>query len=517
MTRTALLLVHPDDHYLLPDGPLRLANFDAVHVMIADYNQPAAVIPRLRDLVSREQIDVVIYSRNDQVYRRHSIGEFIRAVPAGYSTISGIDSLYAHEQATVLLMDAQSGNGHIDWPSLSAKEPIQDKGRRGTFSLIFDTEQLGGARYGLPRILNLLHRYQVPATFFVTGFIHHTYPEILPTLSAQGHEIGIHGQFHERLAGQSLAAQRIALSAHLEEFRRHTNVTGANFIYRMDAATVQALAENGIGYFVVFAQHRYRPFAYRTVNTQPLRVCQGEHLLWLVPVPVETYTLPGWGLRPLITAALNRARADGDIHVSVLMHPFRDGTLAHINQLEQLLRILIKQHHLRPVTLRQKLNELTDASPVDDRSTRIYTHIEHIDQSYPEALTGWWSRSELYFERVSRLYQDLSTYDCRPVLSVDSQRQAAAAIYPDAPADQPFHQCMVDPLNPAHRRCPEYTTTLEAICRGDPVIFGPVSSASDGRTLFRLSIPHHINDLTAIVPETLLRIAYRLNPGHILF
>jgi peptidoglycan/xylan/chitin deacetylase (PgdA/CDA1 family) len=54
-----------------------------------------------------------------------------------------------------------------------------------------------GSRVGVPRILQLLRKYGVPATFFVpavTGLLH---PDEQRRIVADGHEIGLHGWIHE--------------------------------------------------------------------------------------------------------------------------------------------------------------------------------------------------------------------------------------------------------------------------------------------------------------------------------
>ncbi len=49
----------------------------------------------------------------------------------------------------------------------------------------------------VPRILKLLDREGIPATFFVTGHTAETYPEQTRAIAAAGHEIGHHGYLHE--------------------------------------------------------------------------------------------------------------------------------------------------------------------------------------------------------------------------------------------------------------------------------------------------------------------------------
>ncbi|MFQ5891265.1 MAG: polysaccharide deacetylase family protein, partial [Candidatus Methanofastidiosia archaeon] len=53
-----------------------------------------------------------------------------------------------------------------------------------------------GVEEGVPLILELLERYEVRATFFVTGEVMERYPEVISKI-LQNHEVGLHGMFHE--------------------------------------------------------------------------------------------------------------------------------------------------------------------------------------------------------------------------------------------------------------------------------------------------------------------------------
>ena len=55
-----------------------------------------------------------------------------------------------------------------------------------------------GAESGVPRILRMLDRHQIPATFFMTGVDALLHPEMVRGILASGrHEIGVHGWIHE--------------------------------------------------------------------------------------------------------------------------------------------------------------------------------------------------------------------------------------------------------------------------------------------------------------------------------
>jgi peptidoglycan/xylan/chitin deacetylase (PgdA/CDA1 family) len=70
--------------------------------------------------------------------------------------------------------------------------------RRGLHSPASMARGAYGARAGLPRILELLGRYGIPATFFVPAVSGQLHPQAVDAILARGrHEIGLHGWIHE--------------------------------------------------------------------------------------------------------------------------------------------------------------------------------------------------------------------------------------------------------------------------------------------------------------------------------
>jgi peptidoglycan/xylan/chitin deacetylase (PgdA/CDA1 family) len=57
-----------------------------------------------------------------------------------------------------------------------------------------------GARVGVPRIMDLLSRNSIPATFFVPAVCALLRPDEIKSYVAAGHEVGMHGWIHERNA-----------------------------------------------------------------------------------------------------------------------------------------------------------------------------------------------------------------------------------------------------------------------------------------------------------------------------
>lgn len=77
-----------------------------------------------------------------------------------------------------------------------------------------------GQRRGLPRILALLERRSIPATFFIPALMLELHPEALGAVQSSGrHEIGFHGYAHESVITLSEAEERSALERGLALFR----------------------------------------------------------------------------------------------------------------------------------------------------------------------------------------------------------------------------------------------------------------------------------------------------------
>lgn len=59
-----------------------------------------------------------------------------------------------------------------------------------------------GLKEGTPKILNLLYKEDVKATFFFTGEAAKTHPEIVKEVYRESHEVGCHSLFHETIGDE---------------------------------------------------------------------------------------------------------------------------------------------------------------------------------------------------------------------------------------------------------------------------------------------------------------------------
>ena len=100
-----------------------------------------------------------------------------------------------------------------------------------------------GPRVGIWRLLDLLQRLGIKGSFFVPGVVAETYPELLPAFVERGHEVGLHGYFHEIVSHVSDAEFAGALDASLEIFRKQVGLVPRGFRSPAWEMTEHMLAE----------------------------------------------------------------------------------------------------------------------------------------------------------------------------------------------------------------------------------------------------------------------------------
>ncbi|MEO7242450.1 MAG: polysaccharide deacetylase family protein [Variovorax sp.] len=100
-----------------------------------------------------------------------------------------------------------------------------------------------GPRVGIWRLLDLLSRCGIHGSFFVPASVAERHPQLLPAFVERGHEIGLHGYFHEIVAHVSDAEFTGALDASLELFHRQVGITPKGFRSPAWEMTPHMLAE----------------------------------------------------------------------------------------------------------------------------------------------------------------------------------------------------------------------------------------------------------------------------------
>ncbi len=106
-----------------------------------------------------------------------------------------------------------------------------------------------GMRAGLARMVAMLDRLGVRGTFFVPGVVAEENPELLPGLLERGHEIALHGYYHEIVADTSDSRFTEALEASLDLFAAQTGTAPSGFrspAWEMTPHMLAELARHGL-------------------------------------------------------------------------------------------------------------------------------------------------------------------------------------------------------------------------------------------------------------------------------
>lgn len=118
----------------------------------------------------------------------------------------------------------------------------------------------------LPRILSLLERHDVRATFFVPGFTALAYPGVVAEIHRHGHEIGHHGWMHEDASTFDAAGQRKLLGNGIAAIERVAGVrpTGYRAPGGQADDPVDVLLKLGIEYVATYSATDFVPYYLRS-------------------------------------------------------------------------------------------------------------------------------------------------------------------------------------------------------------------------------------------------------------
>jgi peptidoglycan-N-acetylglucosamine deacetylase len=105
--------------------------------------------------------------------------------------------------------------------------------------------------YAIDRILDLLRRTEVPATFFIPGHTLETYPAPCAAIAEAGHEIGLHGYAHEPVSTLDREAERAVnrrSAALIEQLTGHPPSGHRTPSWDFTENTIPILTELGVEY-----------------------------------------------------------------------------------------------------------------------------------------------------------------------------------------------------------------------------------------------------------------------------
>ena len=175
-----------------------------------------------------------------------------------------------------------------------------------------------GATVGVPRILELLRRKNIPVTFFVPVHTIDSFPEVVDTILAAGHEVAHHSYAHVDPSEQTPDEERADMERAFAALRR-IGVEPQGFrspSADYSAVTLSLLEEYGFRYDSSLMADDFRPYhprlGDRVTRDEPL-IKGKEAKLWEIPFCFEF---------------------DDWVHFQFNFSPYRNGTSAPSKVLE---------------------------------------------------------------------------------------------------------------------------------------------------------------------------------------
>jgi peptidoglycan/xylan/chitin deacetylase (PgdA/CDA1 family) len=113
------------------------------------------------------------------------------------------------------------------------------------------SHQSYGPLVGVPRILEILSRHDIKATFFVPGYSAHRYPAVVRAIAEAGHEIAHHSYFHENTIGMDAKTEAEMLDLGLQALWDTAGVRPSGYrapMWELNYHTPGLLAERGFQY-----------------------------------------------------------------------------------------------------------------------------------------------------------------------------------------------------------------------------------------------------------------------------
>jgi len=206
------------------------------------------------------------------------------------------------------------------------------------------SHQAYGPKVGVPRLLGVLERAAVRATFFVPGFTARRYPDTVRAIVAAGHEVGWHNDVHEAPHSLSESQERAILERGAEVLEPLTGARPRGYrapLWELNARTPELLAAAGFAYDSSLMDDDI-PYRLETAAGMLIELPvhwsldDWEQYAYLPEPDIGSQIELPSKLLELWTAELDAMRDEGCLLV-LTMHPFLSGRPARAKMLAELL------------------------------------------------------------------------------------------------------------------------------------------------------------------------------------
>jgi peptidoglycan-N-acetylglucosamine deacetylase len=160
------------------------------------------------------------------------------------------------------LVSAAAPPAPISWPreiraaacltfDMDAEAPILTADMSAINRMTPMSHQSYGPLVGVPRILAMLARHDIKATFFIPGYSAHRYPDVVRAIADAGQEIAHHSYFHENTIGMDAKTEAAMIDLGLRALRDVAGVRPDGYrapMWELNYHTPKLLAERGFLY-----------------------------------------------------------------------------------------------------------------------------------------------------------------------------------------------------------------------------------------------------------------------------
>ncbi|WP_051342808.1 polysaccharide deacetylase family protein [Pseudonocardia spinosispora] len=271
------------------------------------------------------------------------------------------------------LVDATRPADPIIWPpgyraaaaltfDLDAEAAILSLDPSSADRLMVMSHQAYGPLTGVPRLLAVLRRHGLKATFFVPGFTAERYPSVVGAIAEDGHEIAHHSYLHETTRGMSRSAEADMLDRGLLALERVGGIRPIGYRapnWEVNRHTPELLIERGfeydsslmdcdVPYVLAGSQDSGAgdivqiPVHWALDDWEQYCFLPGLVGSGLIESPLKALEMWSWELEAM--------HAEGQCFV-LTVHPFASGRLGRVRALERLVELMLSLDGLWVTTL----------------------------------------------------------------------------------------------------------------------------------------------------------------------
>jgi peptidoglycan/xylan/chitin deacetylase (PgdA/CDA1 family) len=211
-----------------------------------------------------------------------------------------------------------------------------------------------GPRMGVPRIISLFRKYNIPTSFFIPGVTAERHPYAVEAICREGYEVGVHGYTHDRPDSMSLEEEEEQLVKAKEVLTRMTGQKIRGYIspaWEYSTNTLRLLRTHGFEY-AADAMDEDVPY-YLTIDGEQTDMVQlpinwtldDAPLYWFSLLPPLNYGAPY--AEPSRAFELWSTEFDAlyeeGAYFHLTMHPFLSGRPNRIKTLERLIQYMMRK------------------------------------------------------------------------------------------------------------------------------------------------------------------------------